>query len=155
MKKENPDHYYIPGSTETYWVPKGVDYLGDQNYLGVLTDPANSSTVENYYESDYFLNIMENVKIWKEYDLISPDPMSNNSATLQSMQTGLVSGTPGYNWSAEEFLHEANVGLDYGGEVVGAEISPSYITTGNVTTYMWHITPFCNHPEAAKVLNLL
>ena len=56
--------------------------------------------------------------------------MSNSSATLQSMQTGLTSGTTGYNWSAAEFLYEANVAQTYGGEVVGTEISPSYITTG-------------------------
>lgn len=156
MKKANPDHYYIPGSTEPYWIPKGIDYLGDSNYLGVLTDPENSSTVENYYESEYFLNIMENVKIWQENDIISPDPMSNNNATMLNMQNGIVSGTTGYSWSAAEFLHEANVSQQYGGEVVGAEISPSYITTGNVTTYMWHITPFCKDPEAAmRVLNLL
>lgn len=156
MKKANPDHYYIPGSTEPYWIPKGIDYLGDQNYLGVLTDPENSSTVENYYESEYFLNIMENVKLWQQNDIISPDPMSNSSATLQSMQTGLTSGTTGYNWSAAEFLYEANVAQTYGGEVVGTEISPSYITTGNVTTYLWHITPFCKNPDAAmRVLNLL
>ncbi|WP_322175452.1 ABC transporter substrate-binding protein [Acutalibacter caecimuris] len=156
MKKANPDHYYIPGSTEPYWIPKGIDYLGDQNYLGVLLDPEKSTTIENYYESDYFLNIMENVKIWQQNGIISPDPMSCNSATLASMQNGLVSGTTGYSWDAAEFCHQANVSGVYGGDLVGAEISPSYITTGNVTTYLWHITPFCKEPEAAmRVLNLL
>ncbi len=156
LKKANPDHYYIPGSTEAYWIPKGIDYLGDQNYLGVLTDPENSTTVENYYESEYFLNLMENVKIWQENDVICPDPMSNTTPTAGCMRVGMVSGSTGYNWSAEEYVNEANAIQDFGGNVVGTEISPRYITTGNVTTYMWHISPFCKDPEAAmRVLNLL
>ena len=156
MKEANPDHYYIPGSTEPYWIPKGIDYLGDTNYLGVLLDPANSTTVENYYESDYFLNVLENVKIWSENGIISPDPMSNNSATLQSIQNGLVSGTPGYDWSVENFVYQSNEQMTYGSELVGAEISPAYLTTGGPSTYLWHITPFCENPEAAmRVLNAL
>ncbi len=39
MKEKNPDHYYVPGATETYWVPKDIDYLGDNYFFGVLTDP--------------------------------------------------------------------------------------------------------------------
>ena len=62
IKEANPDSYYIPGSTEPYWVPKSIDYLGDTNYLGVLTNPTESTTVENFYESDYFLTWMEYVK---------------------------------------------------------------------------------------------
>lgn len=156
MKKANPDHYYIPGSTEPYWIPKGIDYLGDTNYLGVLLDPANSTKVENYYESDYFLNILENVKIWSKNGIISPDPMSNNSATLQSIQNGLVAGTTGYDWSVDNFLYQANLANTYGGELVGTEISPAYLTTSGPGTYLWHITPFCDDPAAAmRVLNAL
>lgn len=38
LKKANPDKYFIPGSTDPYWIPKSIDYFGDTNYLGVLTD---------------------------------------------------------------------------------------------------------------------
>lgn len=58
LKKANPDKYFIPGSTDPYWIPKSIDYFGDTNYLGVLTDPTHSTTVENYYESDYFKNFL-------------------------------------------------------------------------------------------------
>ena len=66
LKEKNPDKYFIPGATEPYWVPKGIDYLGDTNYLGVLMDCTKDTTVTNYYESDYFVNFLNNVKIWKE-----------------------------------------------------------------------------------------
>lgn len=156
MKKVNPDHYYIPGSTQSYWIPKGIDYLGDQNYLGVLVDPLNDTTVTNYYESEYFLNILKNVKIWADNGLISPDPMSNNTATEGCVKNGITHGTTGYHWNAREMAMEDNATNKYGKEVVATEIGPSYITTGNVTTNMWHISPFCKYPEKAmKVLNLL
>lgn len=153
MKAVNPDHYYIPGATETYYMPKDIDYLGDTYFLGVLTDPVNSTTVENYYESQYFIDFMNRVKIWQENDLISPDPMSNNNPTLMSMQFGLVSGTPGYSFDAGEFCDEANISMQYGDEVVGANLGDRLITTGNIATYLWHITSFCQNKEAAmKVL---
>lgn len=149
MKEQNPDHYYVPGATETYWVPKDIDYLGDDHFFGVLTDPLNSTTVENYYESEYFANFMKNVKIWQENDIITPDPMSNTNPTLMSMQFGLCSATPGYGFDADEFCYEANIQLQYGGELVGANISDRLITTGNIATYLWHITSFSDKKDVA------
>lgn len=153
MKEANPDHYYIPGATETYYVPKDIDYLGDTYFLGVLTDPANSTTVENYYESDYFMNFMKNVQVWSDNDLISPDPMSNQNPTLMSLQFGLVSGTPGYGWSVEDTVYGAAQSMQYGDELTGTTLGARLITTGNIATYLWHITSFCQNKEAAmKVL---
>lgn len=149
MKEANPDHYYVPGATETYWIPKDIDYLGDTYFFGVLTDPLNSTTVENYYESDYFMNFLENVKIWQENDLITPDPMSNTNPTLMSLQFGLCSGTPGYSFDAEEFCYEANISQQYGGDLTGTNLGERLITTGNVSTYLWHITSFSQNKEAA------
>lgn len=149
MKEKNPDHYYVPGATETYWVPKDIDYLGDNYFFGVLTDPLNSTTVENYYESDYFLNFMENVRVWQEHDIITPDPMSNTNPTLMSLQNGLTSATPGYGVDADEFCYEANVQLQYGEELVGTNLGESLICTGNITTYLWHITTFCEDKALA------
>lgn len=149
MKAVNPDHYYIPGATEPYWMPKDIDYLADTNFFGVLTDPLNSTTVENYYESEYFLNFLENVRIWQENDLITPDPMSNTNPTLMSLQFGLCSGTPGYGFDAEETCYEANIQQQYGGDMVGTNLGERLITTGNVATYLWHITSFSQNKEAA------
>lgn len=149
MKEVNPDHYYIPGATETYYIPKDIDYLGDTYFFGVLTDPLNSTKVENYYESDYFMNFLDNVKIWQENDLITPDPMSNTNPTLMSLQFGLCSGTPGYAFDADEFCYEANISQQYGDDLVGTNLGERLITTGNVNTYLWHITSFCQDKEAA------
>jgi putative aldouronate transport system substrate-binding protein len=149
MKAVNPDHYYVPGATETYWIPKDIDYLGDTNFLGVLTDPLNSTTVENYYESDYFMNFLENVKIWQANDIINPDTMSNTNPTLMSVQNGITSGTPGYGWDLDEWLYEANLKQDYGDDMTGTQIGDRLLTTGTATTYLWHITSFSKNKEAA------
>jgi ABC-type glycerol-3-phosphate transport system substrate-binding protein len=149
MKKANPDHYYIPGATETYWIPKDIDYLGDTNFLGVLTDPLNSTTVENYYESDYFMNFLDNVKIWQANDIINPDTMSNTNPTLMSIQYGITSGTPGYGWNLEEWLYESNLQQTYGDDMTGTQMGDRLITTGTSTTYLWHITSFSANKEAA------
>lgn len=149
MKEQNPDHYYIPGAVEPYYIPKDIDYLGDNNFLGVLTHPLESTTVENYYESDYFMNFMENVRIWQANDLITPDPMSNTNPTLMSVQFGLAAGTPGYSFDADEFCYEANIQGQYGDDMVGVNLGDRLITTGNITTYLWHITSFCQNKEAA------
>lgn len=149
MKAENPDHYYVPGATETYYMPKDIDYLGDTYFFGVLTDPLNSTTVENYYESDYFMNFLDNVKIWQENDLITPDPMSNTNPTLMSLQFGLTSGTPGYGFDAEEMCYEAHISQQYGGDLTGTNLGERLITTGNIATYLWHVTSFSQNKEAA------
>jgi ABC-type glycerol-3-phosphate transport system substrate-binding protein len=149
MKEANPDNYYIPGATETYWIPKDIDYLADTNFLGVLTDPLNSTTVENYYESDYFMNFLDNVKIWQANGAINPDTMSNTNPTLLSIQYGITSGSPGYSWNVDEFIYEANIEQKYGDDMTGTQIGERLITTGTVTTYLWHITSFSENKEAA------
>ena len=149
MKAANPDHYYIPGATESYWIPKDIDYLGDTSFLGVLTDPLNSTTVVNYYESDYFLDLLKNVKIWQANEVINPDSMSNTNPTLMSIQYGITSGTPGYGWNLDEWLYEANLQQTYGDDMVGAQMGDRLITTGTATTYLWHITSFSKNKEAA------
>lgn len=154
LKEASPDKYFIPGSTEPYWVPKDIDYLGDTNYLGVLTDPTNSTTVENYYESEYFLNLLENVKVWKEKGIISPDPMSNSNPTLVNLQYGMVDGTTGYNWDTE--VGKNSTSVQYGLDLEGCALTDALATTGDVTTYMWHISSFCKDPAAAmRILNVL
>lgn len=152
IKKATPGTYLVPGATQTYWVPKNLDDLGDTKYLGVIINPDESTVVENYYESDQFKNFLDNVQVWSDNDLISPDPMSNDQATLYNLMYGIVDGTPGYSWSIDEFCYEANVQQNFNGNMTGAQIGDAYITTGTVQTYMWHISSFTKVPEAAMTL---
>ncbi|RGT74994.1 DUF3502 domain-containing protein [Ruminococcus sp. AF18-22] len=154
LKETNPDSYYVPGSTEAYWIPKSIDYLGDTNYLGVLTNPTESTTVENFYESEYFLNWLDHVKEWKEAGVISPDPLSNNNATLVNLLMGVVNGTPGYGWDTE-ITTEINAATN-NLELEGIQVTDALSTTSDATTYMWHISSFCEEPEAAmRILKVL
>ena len=156
LKEANPDKYFIAGSTSPYWIPKSIDYLGDTNYCGVIIDPENSTKIENFYESDYFMNFCENVKKWKENDLICPDPMSNTQVTLGNLTNKITYGITGYDYNLTNTIYEANKENTYDGPIVGTEIGARLLTTSNVTTYLWHITSFCDEPEAAmRVLDVL
>ena len=154
IKKANPDNSFIPGSTDPYWMPKSIDYLGDTNFLGVLTDPTNSTKIENYYESEYFKNFLKYVKVWKENNVFSPDPLSNNGSTLNNLLMGVTNGTTGYAWDTQVGMAttEAQNNMD----LEGTNVTEALSTTSDVTTYMWHISTFSKNPEAAmRVLNLL
>ncbi len=154
LKKANPDKFFVPGSTDPYWVPKDIDYLGDTNYLGVLLDPTNSTKVENFYESDYFVNWLKHVKEWNAAGAISPDPQSNTNPSLMNILTGVADGTPGYAWDAQTGIR--NTSAQNGIEVCGTAVSEALSTTSDATTYMWHISTFSKNPEAAmRVLNVL
>ena len=154
LKEANPDKHFVPGSTDPYWVPKSIDYLGDTNYLGVLLDPTKSTKVENFYESDYFVEWLESVKKWKEAGAISPDPQSNTNPSLMNLLMGVTDGTPGYAWDAQTGIK--NTAAQNGIEVVGSAVSEALSTTSDVTTYMWHISTFSKNPEAAmRVLKVL
>lgn len=156
LKDANPDKYFIPGATVSYFEPKDIDNLGDTNYLGVITDPLNSTTVENYYESEYFMHFLDNVKIWKEHGIISPNSMSNDETNLGSLENGIVDGTIGYSWNIEDSLYNMNFTQQFGEDIVGAEFTDRYMTTGNVTLCLWHVSPFCQNPDAAvRLLNAL
>ncbi len=154
IKEANPDSYFIPGATEPYWIPKSIDYLGDTNYLGVLTNPTESTTVENYYKSDYFLNFLSHVKKWKEAGVFSPDPLSNSNPTLMNLLMGVSNGTPGYAWDAAVSM-EATIAQN-GIDLDGTNVTEALSTTSDATTYMWHISSFSKNPEAAmRILNVL
>ena len=126
--------------------------MGDSKYLGVILNPDVNTKVENYYESAKFLDFMEQVKIWKENEIISPDPMSNDQATLFNVMYGIVDGTPGYSFSIDEFCYECNIQQNLNGNMTGAEIGERYITSGTVQSYMWHVSSFTKVPEAAVTL---
>ncbi|MHA6533734.1 ABC transporter substrate-binding protein [Paenibacillus sp. BAC0078] len=154
LKASNPDKAYIPGSTQIYWNPKNIDYLGDTNFLGVLLDPTKSTTVENYYESDYFKTFLGYVKEWKKNGVFSPDPLSNSNPTLNNILMGITNGTTGYAWdtNASMLATEAqnNVKLE------GAKVTEALSTTSDATTFLWHISAFSKNPDAAmRVLSVL
>lgn len=154
-KKASPDQYFIGGNNNLTWFAKDLDNLADNNMLGVLVDPVNDTTVSNYFESDYFMNVLENVKRWVDNDLIYPDSYVTVAAR-SPLRTRVVCGIPFFGNNIREIINETNVGQTYGANVTGLEIGERIMTTGTVTANPWHITSFCKNPEAAmRILNCL
>lgn len=154
LKEANPDKYFVPGTTDPYWVPKDIDNFGDSNFLGVLTNPTESTAVENYYESEYFLNWLGHVKEWKEAGVFSPDPLSQNQPTLNCLMMGISDGTTGYAWDVGVSMEATEVQNNL--QLEGTNVTDALSTTGDATTFMWHISAFCKEPEAAmRILKVL
>ncbi len=154
-KQANPDQYFIGGNSNVTYVPKDIDNLNDNNMLGVLLDPVNDATVSNYFASENFLNVLENVKKWKENDLIYPDSYATVPAR-SPLRTRVVCGVFMGGSNIPESLYEINGGQWYGADVVGLDISDRIMTTNTVCGSGWHITSFCEHPDAAmRILNCL
>lgn len=55
----------------------GGDSLADSNYLGVLMDPENSTTIENFYASDWYKETTTMLYDWYKKGYISQDAGTN------------------------------------------------------------------------------
>lgn len=154
-KKANPEEYFIGGNNNITWWCKDIDNLADNNMLGVLVDPVNDPTVTNFFESDYFMNLLDNVKKWGENELIYPDSYVTVAAR-SPLRTRVVCGITHNGNNIREILNELNVGQTYGADMTGCEVGERLMTTGSVASQPWHITSFCEHPDAAmRILNCL
>lgn len=79
-----PDRYaMVPQGGSTIVNSWSWDGLGDEKYIGVLTDCGQSTTVENLFETDDFVDFCHWTRSWYTDGLIMQDILSNS----QSSQT--------------------------------------------------------------------
>lgn len=70
------------------------DALGDNNSLsyGVVTDPANNTTITNWYESQEFYDLCKDHYDWMQKGYAVPDSLTNGYTTIDSMTNGQCFG---------------------------------------------------------------
>lgn len=128
------------------------DALGDNNSLsyGVVTDPANNTTITNWYESQEFYDLCKDHYDWMQKGYAVPDSLTNGYTTIDSMTNGQCFG----------FTCSSGVGSSqsYWGNITGknlgkAVIRGALLTTGYTTTQSWGVASNCEKPE--KVVQLL
>lgn len=155
-KEMFPEYGFIPGSTGANAWYTGTntttfDYLGVPNNLVALMDPANSTTVENYFASDAFKNACEYAKVWKDAGLVVNDPLTVSEALKAQMQYGILAGTPSSNYSAA--ADAAQYTNSFGFDCMDFVLSDAY-TLSTSFQNNWCINANTKNPEAAmKVLN--
>ncbi len=125
-----------------------MDNLGTSNYLGVLMNPLEDTTVSNYYASDSFMMVCNYAYEWSKEGLVGMDDVSDSYALVMAGRSA------GYfnSYSPSE---EATATQRCGTEMVAWRINEnaSLLRKTN-NTGNWSISSYCEYPErACEVLN--
>ena len=135
---------------EYEWAP--FDSLGDDALLsyGVVMDPQNGTTVENYYASEEYMQKCRMHRDWFEKGYCVPDSISNGYTTTDSMSQGIMLG----------FVSNSNPGNStaYKSKTTGRNLGEVPMTdiitkTSNVLNFCWGVSSSCERPE--KVVEFL
>ena len=91
-----------------------VDSLGDGNKLGVLGNMGQDETVINYYESEYYTELVSYFKKWKEMGVYMPDLLNSTEAPVDYIPAGKCFGCFAGHFSAEMngIWSSSNFGVD-------------------------------------------
>lgn len=158
IKEGEGDNFYMfsnVGSSAT--LAQGFCYpdtLGGQLYTGVLTDYEDDGnyTVENFYESEAFLEFAEWMHKWYEAGYINPDSATMTDSQVELMMTGNYLGSFG----------DTSVGMDaeyttsYGYDMVSYTMYESTVVMSNYSSPSLAISSTSENPEAAmKFINLM
>lgn len=91
-----------------------MDSLGDGNKLGVLGNAGQDDTVINYYESEYYTELVSYFKKWKEMGVYMPDLLNSTEAPVDYIPAGKCFGCFAGHFSAEMngIWSSSNFGVD-------------------------------------------
>jgi putative aldouronate transport system substrate-binding protein len=128
------------------------DGLGDNNTLsyGVVVDPANSTTITNWYESQEFYNMCKDHYDWMQKGYCVPDSLTNGYTTIDSITNGQSFGASSSIGVGSNLAYWSNItGKNLGKSIIRDAI----LTTGYTNTQAWGVASNCEKPE--KVVQLL
>lgn len=94
IKEKYPDVYpVVPQAGDTLTVHWTWDGLGDEKYIGILADQGQSTTVENLFQTDDFINFSTQMHKWYQDGLIMSDVLSNTEYGEQLILGGKAFST--------------------------------------------------------------
>ncbi len=134
-----------------------TDLLGTSDPLGalMLAEDSTSLTVQNYYTSDTFKNLLSYVKTWSDEGFFMKDPLNAQDGSMAYLSNGQAFGSfVSYSDEATALsVQEKAVGKD----LYAAQITQdAWATTSNVNGMTWCIPALSEHQVAAtQFLNLL
>ena len=136
-----------------YFYVKNYDNLGvSGESCGVLTDPLNSTTVENLYATDSYYEYLTWMRKWYQAGYISKDAATSSESSDTLFNSGKTASyinmsTPGTREAAER---------DSGLGVVQLNMCPTYMTTNVYTGVLFFVPKNAKYPEkAVEFLNIL
>ncbi len=137
-------------AAEDLWAT--FDSLGERSYLsyGVVMDPFNGTTVENYYATDKYRELSEMHHDWFEKGYCVPDSISNGYTTFDSMTQGQIFG----------FVSQESTGMSKAywsgttGKTLGAIPTADMLTVSSaIVNFCWGVSSSCERPD--KVVDFL
>lgn len=137
-------------AAEDLWAT--FDSLGERSYLayGVVMDPFNGDTVENYYATEQYAEVCRMHREWYEKGYCVPDSISNGYTVSDSMTQGAIFG----------FVSANSTGMNtaYWSKITGKNLG--YIPTTDISTmasgvvnFSWGVSVTCERPD--KVVDFL
>lgn len=141
-----------PGDSGMVNTIYGFDYLGDRylNPTGVLR--GDSTTVENFYETEEFAEILKLARSWYTAGYIMGD-----AATTTSTSTELLSADKGFCYISNYAGSDAavQISVQTGKEIGGIRICEPYLATTEANSVTWMVASTSKNPEKAlDFLNL-
>ncbi len=131
------------------------DALGDNNSLsyGVVVDPANNTTITNWYESQEFYDLCKDHYDWMQKGYAIPDSLTNGYTTTDSMTNGQCFGfTCSYGVGSSEAYWSNMTGKNLGVSI----IREALLTTAATITQSWGVASNSEKPEkAVQLLDLV
>lgn len=158
VKAAYPDMTMIAnGKVGDYMTFNDIDFLGTEDPLGCLSlkDGGTDLTVENYYASDAFKNLMAYSKQWATEGFFMKDPLNAQDGSMAYISNGQSFGSfVSYSDEATAVsVQEKSIGK----EIYACQITATpWATTSNVAGMTWCVPSLSTHKEAAvKLLNEL
>lgn len=134
-----PDIYSIvPQSNATFVNGWKWDGLGDQNYIGVLENCGQDTTVKDIFECEDFVEFCTYTRRWFLDGLMMGDALSNQDNGANMVQNG----------AAFAFFNNCGDGKDPEG-MVSSTIVSNWTESTNITALTFGINPLSTDPDAA------
>ncbi len=151
VKAAYPDMTMISnGNGGAYMDFSGVDFLGTEDPLGclILEEGSTDLTVQNYYTSDAFKELLAYGKLWSELGFFMKDPLNAQDGSMAYVSNGLAFGSF-VSYSDEETtvsVQQKSVGK----EIYASQVTPqAWATTNNVSGMTWCVPALSKNQEAA------
>ncbi len=128
-----------------------LDIFGDNAIYGGILDPANSTTIENVYDSEELRTYWKSVKAWADAGYLPPDQLTDTVSTQEYFSQQKIFGT----YTAYT-PNQIAVWLNPNYETGMIQVDDGLICTSATREFMLGIASNCERPDKAMdLINLI
>jgi len=130
-----------------------VDFLGDSYLLPVAVLQGDNTSVENFYETQTFKDLITLARDWYQKGYVLKDAATTTSSSLELLGSGKgFSFIAAYGGNESDTLISAQTGQP----ICMVRLGSPYLSTSSVNALTWGVSTLSENPDAAlKFINLL